>query len=37
MAAVKLGLRLSLLYEHFGITEGKVTSIYYDDVIFSAP
>ena len=37
MAAVKLGLRLSLLYEHFGIPEGTATSIYYDDVTFSAP
>jgi hypothetical protein len=37
MAAVKLGVRLSLLYEHFGIPEGTVTSIYYDDVTFSAP
>ena len=37
MAAVKLGLRLSLLYEHFGIPKGTVTSIYYDDVTFSVP
>ena len=36
MTAVKLGLRLSLLYDHFEIPVGSVTSIYYDDVRFEA-
>ena len=34
IAAAKLGLRLSLNYEFVGLTEGTVTTINYDDVIF---
>ena len=35
MAAVKLGLRLSLLYRNFGITTDTVTSIHFDDASFA--